>query len=166
MFSFAISFTREMMAAFSSRGGGSWLKEHAVHAVADAKFFLERLDVNVAGALFDGLGDHGVHQADDGRLARHVAQVLEILAGFNGFPLGPKRLLFFRLAVVPVDRVDDLLFARECRLDFEATEAADRRDGFEIERIGHGNGDRRIIHGNGKKTALAHEARREALGLR
>ena len=54
------------------------IEQHAVHAEADAEFLLERLDVDVAGALFDGLRDHGVHQADDRRFAGHVAQVFEI----------------------------------------------------------------------------------------
>ncbi len=49
-------------------------EQHAVHAVADAEFPFERLNVNVAGALLDRLGDHGVHQADDRRFAGHVAQ--------------------------------------------------------------------------------------------
>ena len=54
------------------------IDQHAVDAVADAEFLLERLDVNIAGALLHGLRDHGVHQADDGRFAGHVAQVLQI----------------------------------------------------------------------------------------
>ena len=78
MFSFAISFRREMMAAFSSRGGGLLVEQHAIHAEADAELLLERLDVNVAGALLHGVGDHGVHQADDRRLAGHVAQVFQV----------------------------------------------------------------------------------------
>ena len=35
--------------------------------------------MDVAGALFHRLRDDRVHQADDRRLARHVAQMLEIL---------------------------------------------------------------------------------------
>ncbi len=31
------------------------VEEHAIHAEADAEFFLERLDVDVAGALLDGV---------------------------------------------------------------------------------------------------------------
>ena len=54
------------------------VEQHAIHAEADAELFLERLDVDVAGALLDGVGDHGVHQADDRRFAGHVAQVFEI----------------------------------------------------------------------------------------
>ena len=61
-------------------GRGLLVVEHAVDAVSDAKLFFERLDVNVAGALLHGLRDDGVHQADDRRFARHVAQVLEIFA--------------------------------------------------------------------------------------
>ena len=57
------------------------VEQHAVHAEADAELLLERLDVDVAGALLERVGDHGVHQADDRRLAGHVAQVLEIGGG-------------------------------------------------------------------------------------
>ena len=55
--------------------------QHAVNAVADAKFFFERLDVDIAGALFDGLRDHGVHQTDDRRFAGHVAKVFQVFVG-------------------------------------------------------------------------------------
>ena len=61
------------------------VEEHAVHAEADAEFLLERLDVNVAGALLDGVGDHGVDQADDRRFAGHVAQVFEVGGGLLVF---------------------------------------------------------------------------------
>ena len=60
------------------------VEEDAVDAEADAEFLLEGLDVDVAGALFDGGGDHGVDQADDRRFAGHVAQMLEVLAVFDG----------------------------------------------------------------------------------
>ena len=111
IFSLAISLTREMMAAFSSRGGGSLTRQHAVDAVADAKLFLERLDVDVAGALLDGLRDHGVHQPDHGRLAGHVAEVFEILR----FADGRRELGFVLggLAVVAVDGVEDFLLQRD-----------------------------------------------------
>ena len=81
MFSLAISFRRRDDGGLQLARRRLLVEEHAVDAEADAEFLLERLDVDIAGALLDGLGDHGVDQADDRRLARHVAQVLEIGAG-------------------------------------------------------------------------------------
>ncbi len=89
------------------------IEEHAIHAEADAEFLLERLDVNVAGALLDGLRDHGVDQPDDGRFARHVAQVFEIVfvaAGEIG--CGGLAVAF---AVIAVDRVENILLGGELR---------------------------------------------------
>ena len=60
------------------------VEQDAVDAEADAEFLFERLDVDVAGALLDGGGDHGVDEANDRRFAGHVAQVFEILAFFGG----------------------------------------------------------------------------------
>ena len=45
----------------------------AVDAVAHAHAVLHRLDVNIAGPVADGLGDHRLHQLDDRRLRRVVA---------------------------------------------------------------------------------------------
>ena len=46
--------------------------------------------------------------------------------------------------------------------DFQAGEGADGRDGFEIQRIRHGERERGIPDGEWHETALAQEARREA----
>src|SRR5207248_1700810 len=46
------------------------IEQDAIHAEPDAEFLVERLDMNVAGALLDRLGNHGVHQADDWRRNR------------------------------------------------------------------------------------------------
>jgi hypothetical protein len=93
MLSLAISFRREMMAAFQLARRRLLVEQHAVHAEAHAKLFLERLDVDVAGAVLDGLPDHGVDQPDDGRLAGHVAQMLEVFVGLRGADFGVEGLL-------------------------------------------------------------------------
>ena len=62
--------TRETMAGwkrFSCAGTGTVL-QHAVNAVADAEFVLERFQVDVRRAQFDGVLQHLVDEADDGRL--------------------------------------------------------------------------------------------------
>ena len=84
------------------------VEEHAIHAEADAEFLLERLDVDVAGALLDGVGDHGVDQADDRRFAGHVAQVFEIGVGLAVVAIGAQRFAL-GFAVVLVDGVEDFL---------------------------------------------------------
>ena len=66
-------------------------------------------------------GDHGVHQADDRRLAGHVAQVLEVLAGFAVVAARPRGGLL-RLAVVLVDGVEDLLLGRQRGLHLQPGE--------------------------------------------
>ncbi len=114
IFSLAISLRRRDDGGLQLARRRFLIEQHAIHAEADAEFLLERLDVDVAGALLDGLGDHGVHQADDRRLARHVAQVFEIVAGLLvGSPSASAAL--FGFAVVAVDGVEDFLLGGERR---------------------------------------------------
>ena len=136
------------------------VEEHAIHAEAHAEFLLERLDVNIAGALLDGLGDHGVDQADDGSLARHVAQVFEIGAGLLVVALGVGAL--FGFAVIPVDGVEDFLLGGERGADLQAAEGAHGGDGLEIQRIGHRDGEDVVRQRDGNGAALAEEAMRQA----
>ena len=53
MLSRAMILMREMIAARSCAGGGLDVAQHAVDAVAHAQALLERLDVDVGGALLD-----------------------------------------------------------------------------------------------------------------
>ena len=57
-------------------GRAGLLDQHAVHAVLHLQFALEGLDVDVAGALLDGLEDHQVHQVHQRRLFRHAVHVV------------------------------------------------------------------------------------------
>ena len=95
------------------------IEEDAIHAKADAELFLERLDVDVAGALFDRLRDHRVDETDDGRLARHVAEVFEIfLVAAREIGRGRWRSAF---AVIAVDRVENILFVGQLRIALRAS---------------------------------------------
>ena len=85
------------------------IEQHAIHAEADAEFLLERLDVNVAGALLDGLRDHGVHQPDDRRFAGHVAQVFQIFRSLADPSPMRQRSRARRFAVIAVDGVQNFL---------------------------------------------------------
>jgi hypothetical protein len=49
--------------------------QHAVNAVADAEFLLERLQVNVGSAQFDGVGKNLVDELDDGSVLGGAFQV-------------------------------------------------------------------------------------------
>ena len=48
-------------------------------------------------------------------------------------------------------------------MTFETAVAADGGQGFEIQRIGHGDGQDRVVEGGGDHFGLAHEARRESV---
>src|SRR6266513_5964928 len=142
---------------------GLLIEQNTVNAVAHAKLFLERLDVDVARPLLDGQADHGVHQPNDRRLARHVAQLLQVLSGLGRIDIRAEWLLLFGLAVVFVDGVENFLLARQRRLHAQPAEAAHRRNGLEIQRVGHGDSHRRIVHCHWKETALPHETRGKVL---
>ena len=71
--------------AFDAGGNGDSL-EDAVHTVTDAEFVLERFDVNVRRAEFDGVLEHLVDEADDrgvfrGGIEIAVVFVLDDLKG-------------------------------------------------------------------------------------
>ena len=53
--------------------------ENAVDPVAHLQIFFKRLDMNVARAVFNGLGDHQVDQPDDRGLGGQILQLLDIL---------------------------------------------------------------------------------------
>ena len=138
-------------------------RQHAIDAVADAKLFFERLDVDVAGALLDRLPDHGVHQPDHGRFTGHVAEVFEILR----FAHGRRELGFVlgRLAVVAVDGVEDFLLQGDPGQHRQTSGRLDRVASLEIQRIGHGERDRVIVQRDGKAAELTQKSGRERFEL-
>src|SRR3954462_4675221 len=81
MSSSALILRRLVKAAFSFMRGLHRLEEHAVHAVADAEVLLVRLDVDVGGALLDGVGEDQVHELDDRSVGGRLLQVDDVLAG-------------------------------------------------------------------------------------
>ena len=124
------------------------LVERAVHAVADLEFVLERLEMDVAGPVLDGLVEDQIHVADDGRgvgLGLDVLQFrLALLAVFErlrrpvppGFHSGsrrPRRRL--------LDQRLDLLDGRDDDLDGLAQGEAQILGDLRIEGIGEADGD-------------------------
>ena len=140
------------------------VEQHPIHPEAHAEFLLERLDVNVARALFEGIRDHGVHQADDRRFAGHIAQVFQVGHGLLVFALAQQRVPF-AFSVVLLDGVQDFLLRGQHRLDLQPGEGAHGRDGFEIQRVGHGDGQGGIGQRHREGPALPQEAVRKAVDL-
>src|SRR6266704_801069 len=50
----------------------------SVNAEADPEFFFVRLHVNVAGPALHGIGEHQVHELDDGSFVGSFLQFLEL----------------------------------------------------------------------------------------
>ena len=70
--------------------------QHAVNTEADTKFFFVRLHVNVAGAALHGIGEHQVHELDDGSFVGRFLQFLEfefLLFGLH-FDVGASPMSF------------------------------------------------------------------------
>ena len=67
-----------------------------------------------------------------------------------------------RLAVIPVDGVEDFLLGGQRGADLQAAEGAHRGDGLEIQRIGHRDGEDVVRQRDGNGAALAQEAMRQA----
>src|SRR5205823_7522731 len=100
------------------------LHQHAVDAVADPDTIGERLNVNIAGAKVDGFLDDQIDEFDDGGVAfvlgsgRRGQGGLAEIDGRVGELLQHRVDRFrFRLAIMPVDRLDDLFAGGQDRLN-------------------------------------------------
>ena len=141
--------------------------QDAVDAVADAQRVLERLDVDVRGLGVDGVLDEEVHQADDRRLERHVAQVIDVLVAVGAAvvvhalddPLQRRR----RAVVGAVDRLDDGLGGAHDHLHGEAGRLREVVDDDRIERIGRRDGQDVALDAHRAHDVLAQVLRREIL---
>ena len=128
--------------------------QHAVDAVAQPQRLLERLDVDVAGAVFDGLDQDEVGQLDDRGFLAGGGQLVEVdlLDGFPGdlHAVGVGLRLALLLGVLDdvlhaaalggidvVELVEDGLFRGDQRGDFQPGDAPHVVDGQHVERVGH-----------------------------
>ena len=127
------------------------LVECPVDAVAKAELALARLDVDVAGALFDGLMDDEVDQPNDrgflGRFLEAIQTEHLVLPVSRRTPL-PRLSHLIRLAdrvfepAVPIEGGDgrfQIGFRRHDGVDFTAGQAAEVVHGGEIQGIHAGN---------------------------
>src|SRR5262249_13605621 len=94
------------------------LAQHAVNAVAHFELPLERLDVDVAGALLHGLVDEHVDELDDERLPRHLLQVGDVGPFVQGrVDLTLRHVLDHPLHGELLQGTTDLSGARDYRFD-------------------------------------------------
>ena len=130
--------------------------QHAVNAEADAEFLFVGLHVNVAGAALDGIGQHHVHQLDDGSFVGRLLQFLQVR--FLALRSAPRRsaaspsvvhrlhdlleIFLFGSAVGLIDALDDGAFRGHDRLDVEAGHELDIVHGEDVGGIDHGDGER------------------------
>ena len=123
-----------------ARRRGHFVKR-AVHAIADFEFVLERLEVNVAGAVLDCLIENKIDKADDRRGVRFrfdrsgfIFAHLQQLAGFAELledVLHARRLA----AVILFDQVLDLIGRRDDNIDIFAKREPQVLARAQIERI-------------------------------
>ncbi len=123
--------------------------QHAVDAVADLQLLLERLDVDVRRPGLDRAVDEQVHEPDDGRLAREVAEVIDVflvLADERDLrvALAAARAVASAAAVGLLERFEDVTLAREPRLDLEARRDLEAVDRVVVGGIGHRDGERAV----------------------
>ncbi len=79
-------FTREITAAVDAGRRRFDFMQHAVDAVTHLQPVLERLDMDVRGALLDRALDHQVDQPDDRRFGGQVAQMLDVVFARAALP--------------------------------------------------------------------------------
>src|SRR5208282_774462 len=129
--------------------------QNTVNTEADAKFFFVRLHVNVAGPALDRIGEHQVHELDNGSFVGRLLQFLEFefllfglhldVGAFAGIVHRLHDLLelgFFRSAVGLLDALDDGAFRGHDRFDVEAGHELDIVHGKDVGGVHHGDGER------------------------
>ncbi len=139
--------------------------EETVHAVANDELALVGLDVDVGGALLQGLTDHLVHQVDDGRVlgaALRLVGVQLLLLGHvlaeNDRRLGQGLLHLAGTLQSPVVALAGLGYDRlgaDHRVHAAARDDAQVVEGVEIEGIGHRHPDDTVVDAQRQDVVLA-----------
>src|SRR6185369_6639008 len=117
---------------------------------ADLELLLERLDVDVRRPALDGAVDEHVHEPDDGRLAREVAEVVDVLLVLaDERDLGVTAVAAVgvaarRAAVGLLERLGDVALAREPRLDRAAGRDLEALDRVVVDGVGHRDDERAV----------------------
>jgi hypothetical protein len=129
--------------------------QNSVNTEAHAEFLFVGLHVNVAGAPLHRIGEHQVHELDDGSFVGRFLQFLEfefllfggtsISSAFAGVVQSLHHLLelfLLRSAVGLVDALDDRAFRGHDRFDIEAGHELDIVHGKDVGGVHHGDGER------------------------
>ena len=144
-------------------GGRRHFVQRAVHAVTDFELILERLEMNVAGAVLHRLVKDEVDELDDRRFIGQVLQIGHPVARRRHFPgdirVGAKFLedVADAFAFFPVKLVDGLFDLRRVgdhHLDLLAGQIIQLIDDRRVERVGQGDAHGGTVHGH--RNALVH----------
>ena len=130
------------------------LVQRAVHAVTDLELVLEGLEVDVARAVPDGLVQHQVHEADDGRgigfgfkfaragrrpVAVPTVAGLLFIVGVAELPENVVQVGEIRGAVVEVEPLLNFVDGSHDLLHVAVQDEAQVLDGFRVERVEQGD---------------------------
>src|SRR2546426_4431462 len=133
-------------------------------AVADSERVLEGLDVDVRGLGIDGVLDQEVHEPDDRRLERHVAEVVDVLLARAGTlvldALDDPLEWRGRAVVRPVDGLSDRLRGADDQLHREPRELAEIVQDDRVQRVGDGDGHEAVLDADGAHRVLTEVLRR------
>ena len=138
-------FTRLMTPSTMRRCTVRGLDEHAVDAEAHAQLVAVGLEVDVRGALLDGLGDDLVDEPDDRRVVGGLAQVDDLgraVVLLVVVEVGGDDVVEARQAR---DEAEDVLAARDRRADLLAGQQRDVVDGEDVGRVGHRDEQRAVV---------------------
>ena len=153
------------------RGGG--VQQNPVHAIAQAHCFFKRLQMDIAGAVFDGLHDHQVGQLDDRRLLAGGGQLVETDVLVHRFDVLHRCGLFLSLLlflgglndvlhgtilgrVQQIELVRNGFFGGDQRGDLQPGDPPHVVDGQDIERVSHRQKQPAIQLGNREDPVALH----------
>jgi len=122
--------------------------------------------VDVRGFGVDGVLDQEVHEPDDRRLERHVAEVVDVLFLAGALvlhALDDPLERCGRTVVRPVDGLGDRLRGAHDQLHREPRELSEIVEDDRVQRVGGGDGEEAVLDGHGTHGVLAKVLGREVL---
>src|ERR1700722_16348027 len=159
-------------------GRRSDVDERAVNAITETDHLFKRLDVNIAGAVLDGLDENEVGQFDDGGFFAGGGELVEVDLLHRFF--GDFEIVGIGIIVRPfLAFVDDVFHAAafggvdglelvengalggDERKDFKFGDALDVVDGENVERVGHGQEQFIVQAGDGNDLVIVGDVARQ-----
>ncbi len=148
----------------------------AVNAVADADAVFHGLDMDIGGAVANGLDDHGLHELDDGGLGGVVDGILAhsgkvdglvdgaidgLVEGFiEGLEGGVDGFVDGLVGARGEDVVEiafDAALGRQDGADFAVEAEAKDVEGFQVQWVVDGDAQLAVLDADGHDQVLAHE---------